>query len=156
MHFHKKIFLVSQCICLSCEKYKTISEIELLVKDQWNRKEVLQNKLKVDKDCDNVGFVVDIHYGDDVQYQNIFLHVTLKDAEGSVIFDKPDLLLMLFDPATGYPLGRKILRKQHLEFIIDENIKLKQGDYFLQISQKTRAENLCGINKIVCKLITDK
>ena len=152
MKFYKKLLFCSQLIFSSCEKYKVISNTELLIKNQWNRKEILQGELKMKGNYEKVSLVVDVHYGDDVQYQNIFLHVTLKDAEGNVVFEKPDLMFMLFDPATGYPLGRKIFRKQHLEFLVEENLKLKKGIYKIEIIQMTRAERLYGIKKIETKL----
>ena len=148
MKFYKELLFYSSLIFFSCEKYKTISEVEFITKHQWNRKEILNGKLSVDTTYEQIGLALDFYYNDEVQYQNIFLHVTLKDAEGNVIFEKLDLMLMLFDPTTGYPLGRKIFRKQHLEFIIVDDLKLSKGDYYLEISQKTRSENLYGIEKI--------
>ena len=152
MNFYKKFFLLSQCIFFSCKNYKTIAKCENLVKEQWNRKEVLQNELRVEVDQDKVSLVVDVFYGDDVQYQNIFLHVKLSDVDGKIIFEKEDLMLMLFDASTGVPLGRKIFREQHLEFLIKEKLKIKNGIYKVEISQMTRAENLYGIKKIETKL----
>ena len=148
MKFYKKLIFCLSLIFFSCEKYKTISEVEFIAKNQWSRKEILSGQLNVDRAYEKIGLVFDVYYNEEVQYQNIFLHVTLKDAKGNIIFEKPDLMLMLFDPATGYPLGRKIFRKQHLEFIIVDDLKLSKGDYCLEILQKTRSENLCGIEKI--------
>ena len=153
MKFYKRLIFCVLFIFFSCEKYKVISSFELSLKDPWNRKEVVEKQLTVDNVYDKVGFVLDIYYNEEVQYQNIFLHIKLSDAEGNVIFEKPDLMLMLFDPATGYPLGRKIFRKQHLEFLITEDLKLKEGKYNVEILQKTRAENLCGIEQFICKFI---
>lgn len=107
--------------------------------------------MKVEVDQNKVSLVVDVFYGDDVQYQNIFLHVKLSDVDGKIIFEKEDLMLMLFDASTGVPLGRKIFREQHLEFLIEEDLKIQSGIYKIEISQMTRAENLYGIKKIETK-----
>lgn len=152
MNFYKNFFLLSQCIFFSCKNYKTIAKCENLVKEQWNRKEVLQNELKVEDDQDKVSFVVDVFYGDDVQYQNIFLKIKIKDEFENIVFEKEDIMLMLFDASTGVPLGRKIFREQHLEFLIDEGLKIQSGIYKIEISQMTRADNLYGIKKIETKL----
>lgn len=149
MNFIKKVLLLSQCFFLSCDHYRTICKCENVIVEQWNRNSVIKNKMTIDKDYNNVGLLIDIHYDDDVQYQNIFLCVKLIDGDGNIMFEKKDLMFMLFDSTSGVPLGRKVFRKQHLEFLITDELKLKKGTYQLEIKQMTRAENLCGIKKII-------
>jgi gliding motility-associated lipoprotein GldH len=151
VNFYTKFFL-SQCIFFSCERSQTISSCENLVNEQWNREDILQNYLTVGEHNANGSLTVDVYYGVEVQYQNIFLWVRLSDIEGTVVFEKKDLMLMLFDAKTGVPLGRKIFEEQHLEFLVEKSLKIKKGIYKIKISQITRAENLCGIKKIKTKL----
>ena len=113
----------------------------------------LKNELNITEDFPKLNLVLDIFYDNDVQFQNIFLQVKVKDATGEVVLENDDLMLMLFDAKTGYPLGRKLFRPQHLEFLVGEKIPMQKGNYSIEISQLTRAEHLYGIKKVSMKIL---
>ncbi len=146
-------YFFAPLICVACDQQNIVTSCENAVEGKWSRQTPLKNKFSIAEDASKLNLVLDIFYEDDVQFQNIFLQVKVKNAADEVVFEKNDLMLMLFDAKTGYPLGRKLFKDQHLEFLVGEKIALRQGDYSIEISQLTRAENLYGIKKLAMKIL---